>query len=233
MGLLTSSLLLLGGVVVLWRTTHHAARLRIFAEASAGSILASAGLSTLLAYGADLPDIYRWGTSVATSPTSAVAFIVLGVALVQLAWRDSMKSNGQAPFWAPMPVVVVCLTLSVILWLGLRTREQDSFVQSTQARMEQFALQSKDLIEKQATQLERLTRAWADMPGTAVAAWDAEARKLLAQGAADLGCVSLAYVDRDLKTLWSYPAPASGQLAGPPSRWVSGFPVRAVPKAAS
>jgi hypothetical protein len=136
----TAALLVAGSLVLLWRLNHRGARWRVLAEAGIGSVLAAAGFSTLFAYGADLPDVYTWGSSVPTSPTSAAAFIILGCALVALAWRKNVNEDGNAPAWSPMPVVVICLSVTVALWMGLHQREQTLFDQSTQARMERRSL---------------------------------------------------------------------------------------------
>ena len=210
----TSALLVAGSLVVLWRLTNRGPKVRVLAEAGIGSIAAATGLATLFAYGTDLPDVYAWGTEVPTSPTSAAALVVLGLALVALAWQENLKEDGDAPAWSAMPVVVVCLAVTVILWIGLRQRERAYVTQSTQARMEQFALQAKDLIEKQGAQLERLARAWGDLAGMPIAIWDADARRHLSQGSADLGCVTLAFVDPHFRTVWVHPGSESEALVG-------------------
>lgn len=136
----TALLLMAASLVLLWRLNHRAARLRAQAEAGVGSVLAATGLSTLFAHGTDLPDVYAWGSSVPTSPTSAVALVILGCALVALAWRENVNEDGNAPAWSPLPVVVVCLSITVVLWIGLRQREQTDLAESTQDRMERRSL---------------------------------------------------------------------------------------------
>jgi PAS domain S-box-containing protein len=213
----TSACLLLAGFTFLCRLSPRGVRLRLLAEASVGSILASFGLSTLLAYSIDLPSVHAWGSAIPTSPLSALTLVVVGFALTLLAWRESVQRDGQAPAWSPVPAVVICLALTVILWIGLRGREQSYVLQSTQTRTEQFALQGKDLIEKQTIQLERLARAWGDLPAVPSAAWETLAQRHFASGARELGGVALTFIDASRHPVWSFPPESSrSPLTTPP-----------------
>ena len=136
----TAVLLVAGSLVLLWRLNHRGARWRVLAEAGVGSVLAAAGFSTLFAYGTDLPDVYSWGSPIPTSPTSAAALIILGCALVALAWREHVKADGNAPAWLPLPVAVVCLSVTVVLWFGLHQREPTYVASGTEAGMDRRSL---------------------------------------------------------------------------------------------
>ncbi|MBI5693932.1 MAG: PAS domain S-box protein, partial [Verrucomicrobia bacterium] len=197
--------LALGCLVLVWYATGRGSRPRLLAEAVGGSVLASAGLSTLLGYGAGLPIVYTWGTDTATPPVGAIALCLLGASLLSIAWRESARSEGEAPSWAPMPAVVGCLTLTVILWVGLRAREQAFVSGTTASQMDQFGAQIKDVFDKQASQIERIARAWGDGPPNAFAAWEADSRQLFELGSGDLGCLTLAFVDLGRRTVWAYP----------------------------
>ena len=198
--------LVLGSLVLVWGAMERAARARLFAAAVAGSMLASAGLSTLFGYVAELPTVYTWGTDTATSQVAACALCLLGAALLLIAWRESMKADGDAPSWSPMPAVIGCVTLTVILWIGLRAREQTFASTTTLSQMDQFAVQIKDVFDKQASQMERIARAWGDGPEKALSHWGADARRQMIEfGSGELGCLSLAFVDGSHRTVWAYP----------------------------
>ena len=70
-----------GSVVIVWRAINRASRLRLATEAVTGSIMAAAGLSTLLGYVAGLPAVYRWGTTTATGPMAALALLLLNAVM--------------------------------------------------------------------------------------------------------------------------------------------------------
>ncbi|MES2220303.1 MAG: hypothetical protein V4587_04975, partial [Acidobacteriota bacterium] len=92
----------------------------------------------------------------------------LGLALILLAWRQSVKVGGGPPAWSPMPAVIGCLTLTVILGIGLRERERDYLKTRTQNAMASLAQTIKGSFDQQTSEFERLARSWADKPENAV-----------------------------------------------------------------
>ncbi|NUQ01514.1 MAG: PAS domain-containing protein, partial [Armatimonadetes bacterium] len=208
---MVAACLVLGSMVLIWCAMESGAKARLFAEAVVGSVLASAGLSTLLGYGAGLQTVYTWGTDTATSPGSAIALCLLGAALLLIAWRNTMKTEGEAPSWSPMPAVIGCLTLSVVLWIGLRERERTFTSTNTMSQMDQFVVQIKDAFDKQASQIERIARKWGDGQEKAESVWQTDARQMLELGAGELGGLSIALVNARRRTVWSHPGSESGQ----------------------
>ena len=195
MSALIAACLVLAGLSLAWRAVERAIRARLFAEAVTGSVLAAAGLSTLLGYVADLPAVYNWGTATATSPLAAFCLLILGLALILLAWRESMKTEGGPPSWAPMPAVIGCLTLTVILWAGLRDREDAISSQRTQSTMANLSIQIKNTIDSQSNQLERFARSLGDRTDISADIWSADAATRLTADYAEFGCVSLSLLD--------------------------------------
>ena len=197
--------ILLTCFVLGWRILNWAAGAQLFAEAVTGSLIASAGLSTLLGYAAGLPAIYRWGTATDTSPVSAAALLLLGIGLLIRAWRQTIKSEGGPPVWSPMPAVVGCLTLTLILWIGLRERERAYVVARAQTSMDTLATSITTELERQASAIERLARKWAAAPDD-TSIWEQDAGTQWAESSRSLGCVSFAIVNAERRTIWTYPA---------------------------
>jgi PAS domain S-box-containing protein len=205
MPIVTSICILLAGLVLVWRVTEKARRERLFAEAAAGSILASAGFATLLGYGAGLPAVYMWGSATATSPVAGVALMLLGTTLILGAWRQSTKDTAEAPAWAAMPAVICCLTLTILLWITLRDRERAFALATTQTAMDRLAIEVKDDLAREATQFERIARRWGDGPPEATTSWEFDAKTQLTDASEQLGCYSVAFIDLNTKTAWIYP----------------------------
>lgn len=204
---LVATCLVLAGLALAWRALDRAAAARLFAEAVAGSVLAAAGFSTLLGYIAELPTVYNWGSATATPPVSALCLLALGLALIVLAWRASLRTEGGPPSWAPMPAVIGCLTLTVILWVGLRDREHLVLSQRTQQSITQLGLQISGSLDQQAVQIERFARTstWnerADQANDSI--WDADATRQLAVSR-DFGCIKIAFIAPSLRTKWVHP----------------------------
>ena len=197
--------LLLASLTLLWRGTSRGAQSRLFAEAVVGSIAASAGFSTLLGYATSLPAVYRWGTNTATAPSGALALLLLGSAILLLSWRETLRIEGGPPAWSPMPAVIACLTLTIILWIGLRERELAYLGAKTQTSMDTLATTINFELDRQATVIERLARTWGDLPTNSAVVWEADADRQFKESSAALGCLSISVVSTTLKTVWVYP----------------------------
>ncbi len=200
--IMTAFCILVSALVIAWRAFQRAERGRIFGEAVVGSALASAGFSTLLGYAAELEAVYRWGSEAATAPVSGVALFLLGVALLVLAWRDSMRKDGEPPSWSPMPAVVGCLTLTVILSVGLRERETTYVKQKIATANESLATKIRFEFDNQTNRFERLARQSGD-PVKEV--WLSAAQEEFDEARA-LGCVVVAFVGPTRNTQWYYPS---------------------------
>ncbi len=208
MSAMSAASILLASLVLAWRGYSRAPRVRLFAEAAVSSMVASAGLTTLLGYLVGLPAVYRWGTNTATSPLSAIALLLVGLGLLILAWRETMKAEGGPPSWSPMPAVVGCLTLTIILFIGLREREVAYLGAKTQTSMDTLANTIKFAYDRQASAIERLARKWSESAPNAKVVWEADAREHLEQPretSESLECAAIAVVNPGFRTIWVYP----------------------------
>ncbi|MCX6955458.1 MAG: PAS domain S-box protein, partial [Verrucomicrobia bacterium] len=213
MSALEACCLVLAGLTLGWRAFDRGTRSRLFAEAISGSVLASAGLSTLLGYMADLPNVFNWGTATATTPASATCLFLLGLSLIFLAWRESVRVEGGPPSWTPMPAVIGCLTLTVVLWVGLSDREDQSIRQRTYLSMTQLGLQIGSTFDQQTIKVERLARTWNDNADNSNAFWAADAATHLEENG-KFGCIKLAFIDPALRTVWVHPRAGNEGLVG-------------------
>ena len=191
---MTAFCLLLGACALLWNAIERAPFSRRFATAFAGSVIASVGFSTLVGYVAHLPAIYHWGAVAALPPFTAGAFVFLGIALLSIAWREHPATTDGPPAWSPMPAIIASLTLTLVLWVGLREREFVYLGQKTQTAMDQLATDIRFELERQTNAIERIARTWGDTRVDTASAWDIEAGTQLNE-AKGLGNVSLSYID--------------------------------------
>ena len=205
--------LMLAGLTLVWRALKPDLKFQILAEAITGSMLSAGGLSTLLGYAADLPAVYNWGSATATPPVAAFCLLLAGVALVLIAWSESTKTEAGPPAWAPLPAVIGCLTLTVILWVGLRDRERLILNQRTQSSLTQLGLQIANTLDQQATQIERLARSWSDGGDSSSAVWDADATRQMITSS-ELGCVKIALLSPSLRTSWIHPLAGNEAFIG-------------------
>ncbi len=200
----TSVVFLLISSVLLWRSLRQANRFSLMAEAIVGSMAGSAGFSTLLGYAADLPAVYTWDTGTATAPFAAMGMLLAGGAILVHAWRETISLTDGPPNWSPMPAVIASITLTVILWVGLRERELVYLGARTQTAMDALAIQINSELEGQANDIEKIARNWGEAEQNNPVIWEADAITLMST-AQIYGCDSIAFVNTDLRTIWVFP----------------------------
>jgi PAS domain S-box-containing protein len=203
--------LLAASIALAWRAAGGSSRRRLLSDAVIGSMVASAGFSTLLGYVAGLHVAYFWGSNTATPPMAAIALVLLGLALLALAWRESTKSLSEPPAWSPMPATIGCLTVTIVLWVGLRERELAYLNAKTQTAMDSLAGAIAPALDDQINTFERLARRWSDGAETDPVIWEFDAKNQMAESAR-VGCVDIAVVDSTLHTQWIYPPGNSRSL---------------------
>ncbi|MBI5381642.1 MAG: response regulator [Opitutae bacterium] len=207
--------LLVGGVALAWRSLAGGARARLFAEAVAGSLICSISSSTLLGYLVDLPVVYQWGSGTATSCTGGVALLLLGVALLASAWRENARVESGPPSWVPMPFFIIGLTLTSVLFIGLRDREAAFLRTNTQNATDNLV----NAIDREFQQIandvnDRIALPWSRATGEAPSAvWDSIARPFH-DANKDAGCIAISWVDLSMHTRLVYPREGNeGSLA--------------------
>jgi len=199
----------LGGAtlaLLAWRKTERQGLLGL---AFSGPALAAVGGSTLLGYTLGLPAVYHWGTSTSLPPGTALLLLLLGAALLILAWHSDQSDQSGAPAWLPMPVIVICTTATLVLWIGLRERETVYLGTNTQIAMNSLASSINAEMERQTAALERVARRWGQAGELSPVVWEIDARILLDDSP---GCLAVTWLSPERHTLWVYPKNGSEAL---------------------
>ncbi|HXA14749.1 MAG TPA: ATP-binding protein, partial [Opitutaceae bacterium] len=176
-------------------------------------MIASIGFSTLVGYVASLPAVCRWGADAPMSPVTAAALLLLGVALLVLAWRENETLTGEPPVWLPLPVVIFSTTLTLILWTGLREHELLYLGTRTQLAIGNFAGAITHELDQQTGAFERIASRWGQADDQATAVWETDATTQLSSGESP-GCVAIEWVDTSQRTLWVYPVVGNEDAIG-------------------
>jgi PAS domain S-box-containing protein len=206
---LAAGLVLVGGGFSLLALPRRPAR-RTLTLAIIGSLVASIGASTALGYALELRAIYRWSHGPVTDPMSALSLVLLGLTTLGVAWCDRKSSDRSAPPWLPLPVVVGSVTLTLILWVGLRQREIEYLGSTTQSAVNNLASTLNLELEKQSNLVERIARRWSQTDSNEVV-WEVDAVTHQTESGA---CLSLALVQLNGVTSWLHPISGNEYLAG-------------------
>ncbi|MCC6414427.1 MAG: PAS domain S-box protein [Opitutaceae bacterium] len=202
-----------------WRGQGTENKTRLLLEALVASLACAAGVSSLLGRIAGLPAIYSGDSALVSSPVSAIGMILLGAVLLTLAWRDAFAEEQKPPAWTAIPAIVLCLTLTFVLWIGLREREQAYLSARTQTAMDGLAVQIGAELEHQVSELEKIARRWGDAGKVNPVIWEADAATLMTMAQAN-GCVSIAFVSPEFRVTWSFSGKSNANTTpgqGPPT----------------
>ncbi|MBC7369280.1 MAG: response regulator [Undibacterium sp.] len=209
---MTAGCLVLGSSALFWNAFQHAPRSRLFTTAFTGSLIASVGFSTLFGYRVNLHAIYKWGSDTAMPQLTAIGLLLLGIILLLTAWRENLRDESGPPAWSPLPAIIACLTLTLVLWLGLRDSERTFLGGRTLTARDQIATAILFELQAQTNSLERLARRWGDGPGNATV-WEADTASQFSESK-PFGCVVLSYVDDRGVTRWVFPTARNEVLLG-------------------
>src|SRR5581483_8941591 len=115
--------------------------------------------------------------------------------------------------WSALPAVIGCLTLTFILWVGLRDRELAYVAQRTAAATDALATEVKRQVDQQILRVERLARERADKQDAEFSIWKANTQQLFDESRS-FGCVMIELLDAQGRNTWYYPTDRNEFAAG-------------------
>jgi PAS domain S-box-containing protein len=183
---------------------------RALALGLVGSLLAALSSAKIAGHSLGLPPGFGWDAE-PLSPLSGGLALLLGLALLAGAWRIHRETTDAPPAWIPLPVIVASGTLTVLLWLGLREREQSYSHLATRGALEGFSGDIRFEIERQASALGRVALRWNLLEGSSTVVREADAITFINEAP---GAQSLAWLDPSGRTRWFYPLAQNEGLAG-------------------
>lgn len=106
------------GLTLGYAALAHRHRRREITLATVGALVGTLGLVAIYGYASRLESVYRWPNITATALNSAVAFVLLGGALLTEAWT-SRRDTTRAASWLPLPAALVGLSLTFYIWIAI------------------------------------------------------------------------------------------------------------------
>jgi PAS domain S-box-containing protein len=113
-----SCLILVGAGLLVWGPWRQRRRPAVLA--AAGSVIAAVAVEATFGYATGNPGAYGWTPVTAMAFLTALTMLVLALALLSAAWRDSRTRHVRLPRWLPMPAGALALGLGV--WLVIDGR---------------------------------------------------------------------------------------------------------------
>lgn len=191
------------GLLLAWQATGSRDPRRPLLLALVGSLAGAYSFTAFLSQRLGLVLVEAWLQHAHIGPQAATALLLLGIALVLLAARESDTSADlSGPRWLWLPVATGSATVAVLLWFSLREREVIYLNNTTQLTLNTIASTFKAETEAQVNMLRRMAERWTDSGGVQQAGWEKDARTQ----ATDFPAYrSISWVDANFRTRWFWP----------------------------
>jgi sensor domain CHASE-containing protein len=146
---------------------------------SLASIVISISLVALLGYALGLPGTYGWGQLSRIAMHTAGTFALLGTGLFLIGWHAARRREERTPRWLPIPLGLLVLTASLVLYFALETKQDEEIGQTVKAGAESVQNQIGIRLESRLRGLARMSRRREFSGEGAESAWEAEAADYL------------------------------------------------------
>ena len=139
-----------------------------------------------------------WGywNETASTPDSALGFLLLGIGIGALAWRDEARARGELPSWLTDLISVAVLSVALLLWQELRNQEQEAITHSVTRQTEEVVGELTAQIKSRIGILMSMGKWWEQKEGSDRAQWESYVGVNLRYSS---GFQAVALVDRSLR----------------------------------
>ena len=210
----------LAGTVLALRGTSLNRRVLQILAWGASTFIFSLGCIALVGYATGLAGSYVWENFAGMSIYSAIGMCVLGFALLA-AHLEPQGWRGLADdYWLALPVVIVTLTVSFILWQSVLAEQRNGLRARVTVVADDLETNSKNFLGSRIRALSRMARRWSNRGGTPFNEWTDEAQSFLDDEDIFL---SIGRVDAISRLSWIHPENSKtltiGEDLGIDSRW--------------
>jgi PAS domain S-box-containing protein len=153
--------LLLAGLALVLHSTRSDRRWHRALAAGSGSVAIAIGGTSFLGQLLQNDTVYMWGGSIPVRYPDAILLGLVGIANLGLAWRDSQRERTGPPAWAPLPAIILCLTVTLVLWIGLRESEKRFVRLDTQEKLSKITNTARVDFDRRTNQLSQVVSGWA------------------------------------------------------------------------
>ena len=140
-----------------------------------GSIIAAFGVTAFFGYLSGMPRAYAWGYLTPMAVQTAGGFALLGLGILVFAWGEARTGERGLPRWLSIPVVVGCITTTLILWQALRVQELTQIRHSIAAEASSVKYRIIEQMDTRVQALERMAQRWGGPGSPAKKQWESEA----------------------------------------------------------
>lgn len=150
-------------------------RWRIVAAGALASLTVSVMVVALFGYAFGMHTAYAWGHLTDVSIQSASGLILVGLGVLNFAWKSGLRPGEHTPRWLPIPLMLGVLSASVAFYAALDSGQSEDIAQTVQAGAESVKNQVSVRIDARVRSIVRMAQRWDFQGGTPRDAWEHDA----------------------------------------------------------
>ena len=175
---------------------------RPFAIGLLGTVISALGIVPLFGYVTDVGAAYGWGSLTHMAVHTAIGFVVLGIGLLVLAWRDSTEVETGMPSWVPILASIGTLIVALLQGQAFSARERFQLEWLINHKLANVKEEIKKTIDSRILTLTHMARHWEAREGLSQAEWAIEAKAYMSH---QPGYQAMGWVDSTFHMRWLEP----------------------------
>ncbi len=142
-----------------------------------GGLVVALGVVPFAGYVLDFESAYGWGHLTRMAVHTSLGFIVVGVGISAIGWKDSVRAKGGLPAWSPALLGLAGCTVTLLLWQAIAESESRHLRLLAQTEQNRVAERISAQLAEEGRALKRMALRLAS--GTADAVWQADVLQYL------------------------------------------------------
>lgn len=184
--------LLMIGSLFLCTTRSSFSLLRALIISLFTSLIFVVGFVPVLGYLTQIETAYTWGSFTFMALHTALAFVLMSVAIISYAWSRSEKRT----MWLPIPVFIALVTAAFSISAAIYTQETNSFAKTLESNTKSAAILTQQRLENLIQSLTRMSNRWTSSHRVDELLWRADAKAYIHDFSY---LIALQRLDKDLR----------------------------------
>ena len=196
-------------ILVLSKTGEH--KKNSLGLAVLGGFIFALAIAALGGYLIGMETAYGWGNLTRMAVHTASEFIILGLAIIQFAWRADTAGKKFIPRWTPILIGMGTITTTLLVWQAVETNEIKSIKKEIKLNTQHIKNKFLSTLETQAFGITRQVKLWEVGGAPTKRDWQLNADLLIERHSS---IRSIEWVDPNFRIRWIAPLKGNEAAVG-------------------